>query len=310
MRIRSLVTFQDPSPSPRWRSRRWLVSLVALPALVVLTGCVPQNQYDDLMTAYRSQEQQLLACQADLESSRANEAALRNQLARAAEDLRALEAFRDGQGGDLGKLRADYEALLKRLEDLKLTALPENLSNALRDLAARFGDLVTFDEKRGMLRFNSDVTFDLGDATLRPKAADLLRQLAPILNSPEARPFEIKVLGHTDNVPIKRDTTKAKHPTNVFLSAHRAISVRDALVSDGVQAGRIEVAGFGEFRPIVPNGPGGAAQNRRVEVFLTPATGSFDAPASASGGSGGGGGAPAAPTKRPPAKPVDDMPVK
>jgi hypothetical protein len=64
----------------------------------------------------------------------------------------------------------------------------------------------------------------------------------------------------------------AQHPTNMHLSAHRAISVRDALVSDGVTANRMQVAGYGEFRPIVPNGANGAAQNRRVEIFLTPLT--------------------------------------
>lgn len=306
--MRTRLNLVRPTSS-RSRRFRFLVGVVALPAVAALTGCVPQNQYDDLMTAYRSQEQQLLACQAELESSRANEAALRNQLARAAEDLRGLEAFRNGQGGDLSKLQADYLALLKRLEDLKLTALPENLSNALRDLADRFGGMVTYDEKRGMLRFNADVTFDLGDATLKPKAKDLIRQLSTILNSPEARPFEIKVLGHTDNVPISRPDTRSKHPTNIYLSAHRAVSVRDAMVSDGVQPGRVEVAGFGEFRPIVANGPRGAAENRRVEVFLTPATGTFDAPAAASGG-GGGTSRPAPAAPPPPVKPADDGPLK
>ena len=58
----------------------------------------------------------------------------------------------------------------------------------------------------------------------------------------------------------------------MHLSAHRAISVRDALVGDGVSANRMQIAGYGEFRPIVPNGPNGAAANRRVEIYLTPLT--------------------------------------
>jgi len=277
----------------------------ALLPLLLLSACVQQKQYDDLMTAYRSQEQSLLACQSELDSARSNESALRGQLTRASEELTALERFRDSQGGDLERLRQDYLALLKRLEDLRISPLPESLNAALRALAERHPEILSFDEKRGLLRFNADFTFDLGDATLKSSAAALIRQLAGILNSPDAAPFEIKVLGHTDNVPIGRPETRAKHPTNVHLSAHRAISVRDALIRDGITAGRIEVAGFGEFRPLVPNGPRGAAENRRVEVFLTPATGDFNAPASAirSGGSA----APAAGGQRPPARPPEEQ---
>lgn len=277
-------------------------------ALAALGACVPQTQYDDLLTAYRAQEQGLLACQADLEGLRANEGAMRSQLSRAAEDLRALEGFRDGQGGDLERLREDYQALLRRLESLNISPLPEALNRELAMFASRHGDLVTFDPKRGMLRFNTDFTFDLGEATLKANAAQLIRQLAPILNSPEASSFEIKVLGHTDNVPITRAQTLAKHPTNVFLSAHRAIAVRDAMVRDGILPGRIQVAGFGEFRPAVANGARGAAENRRVEVYLLPASGSFNESASA----GGGARQPAAVAPAParPARPVDDEPVK
>ncbi|NCF41171.1 MAG: OmpA family protein, partial [Planctomycetia bacterium] len=63
---------------------------------------------------------------------------------------------------------------------------------------------------------------------------------------------------------------RAKHPTNMHLSTHRAISVRDALVKDGIAANRVQVAGYGEFRPVAENGKRGSATNRRVEIFLTP----------------------------------------
>jgi len=41
----------------------------------------------------------------------------------------------------------------------------------------------------------------------------------------------------------------ALRPTNMYLLAHRAISVRDALVSDGVAANRMQVVGYGEISP-------------------------------------------------------------
>ena len=42
------------------------------------------------------------------------------------------------------------------------------------------------------------------------------------------------------------------------------------MVAAGVDPARIQVAGYGEFRPIVLNGTKGAAENRRVELVMVP----------------------------------------
>lgn len=237
---------------------------------LALWGCVPQEKYDSLLTSYRSQEQQLISTQGELDTIRTNESRLRSQLAQAAADLESAHSLRGGQGADLDKLLADYEAMLTQIANLEGGPLPESVNEALTALAAQYPDVMTFDAKRGMLRFSSDFTFDLGSANLKPGTAALLGKVAAILNSPEATNFEVVVVGHTDNVPIRRSSTAAQHPTNLHLSAHRAITVRDALVHDGVAGNRFEVAGYGEYRPVVANGARGAEQNRRVEVFLTP----------------------------------------
>lgn len=247
-------------------SRFLLLPLAGL-SLVGLTGCIPQSKYDDLMTAYRSKEQQVLTLQGDLDSSRANEEALRLQLAKAAEDLRLAQDMMKNGGGDLAALEARYKELLDRVNGWNGGPLTESLSGVLADIANLYPDLLEFDAKRGMLRFKSDVTFDSGSAVLSARAVEVLRKIAPVFNSADAVKLEVKVVGHTDNQPINR--VKAQHPTNVHLSAHRAIAVRDELVRGGVQAGRFQVAGYGEFRPIVPNGAKGARENRRVEIFLT-----------------------------------------
>jgi hypothetical protein len=125
-----------------------------------------------------------------------------------------------------------------------------------------------------MLRFKNDFTFDSGSDQLKSGATAVLGRLATILNSPTASKFEVKVVGHTDNAPLVR--TKAKFGTNVMLSVFRSASLRNALVKDGVSARRFQVAGYGEFRPVVVNGAKGAAENRRVELYLTPLA--FDGP--------------------------------
>ncbi|MSR28003.1 MAG: OmpA family protein [Phycisphaerales bacterium] len=241
----------------------------ALLALVAVAGvgCVPQTKYNDLELAYRSQQQQLLRTQAELETASANENRLRTQIAQASGDLEALEALRKGQTVDVDKLLADYESLLTKIGSLNGGPLPAEVNAALSSLAAQYPEILSFDEKRGMIRFSSDFTFDSGSAGLKASAIAALKQLAPILDSAAASDLEVVVVGHTDNVPINRSA--AQHPSNMHLSAHRAIGVRDALVRDGVDANRFMVAGYGEFRPVVDNGASGSAQNRRVEMYLT-----------------------------------------
>lgn len=239
-------------------------------SVLVLAGCVPQQKYDALLGSYRSQEQQLLATQSELDTLRANESRLRSQLSQAAGDLESMQALRDGKGADLDDLIGKYEALLAQVGDLGTGPLPEAVNEALESLVAQYPDILSYDARRGMLRFSSDFTFDSGSASLKSGAADLLVKLASVINAPEVNSYEVVVVGHTDNVPIRKAATAAQHPTNLHLSAHRAISVRDALVRDGVAANRFEVAGYGEYRPVVANGPRGALENRRVEIFLTP----------------------------------------
>ncbi len=241
----------------------------ALLTIVVVAGagCVPQAKYNDLELAYRSQQQQLLRTQSELETVNANEARLRMQIAQASGDLESLEALRKGQTVDVDKLLADYEGLLSKIGTMNGGPLPAEVNAALSSLAAQYPEILSFDEKRGMIRFSADFTFDSGSATLKPSALSALKALAPILDSAAAGDLEVVVMGHTDNVPIKRSA--AQHPSNMHLSAHRAIGVRDALVRDGVGADRFMVAGYGEFRPMVDNGNNGAAGNRRVEIYLT-----------------------------------------
>ena len=250
--------------------RRTVVAILGSTIVLSTAGCVPQEKYDNLLTAYRTKEQQLYQTTAEMETMSDNEAMLRDQLKRANGDVtRALS--RVGNSDDeVARLRQDYEAMLETVSSFDVGPLPAQLNQALVRLASQHSDMLTYDEQTGMLRFSSDFTFDLGKASLSSGARNTLKQLAGILNSTDAAAFETQVVGHTDNVPIRRPATKRDHPTNTHLSVHRAISVRDALVSDGVQPNRVQVAGYGEYRPIAPNGKKGAAANRRVEIYLVP----------------------------------------
>jgi OOP family OmpA-OmpF porin len=73
----------------------------------------------------------------------------------------------------------------------------------------------------------------------------------------------IVVVGHTDR--------KGSEAYNLNLSLRRAEAVRDALVSGGVAADRIDTIGRGEWDPAVPTADEVAEPaNRRAEIFILP----------------------------------------
>ena len=95
------------------------------------------------------------------------------------------------------------------------------------------------------------------------------RRLLESSRPPTAVPLEVLIVGHTDDVPVTH--SRQSHPSNLHLSVHRAIAVRNALVNSGVTPDNVRVAGDGEFHPLVANTSGGTAENRRVEIYLVPA---------------------------------------
>jgi len=149
--------------------------------------------------------------------------------------------------------------------------LPVELSTMLEDFAEG-RKMVTYDSDRGIVKFESDLLFEKGSDRVASAAAGAIKSLCGILNSEQGKKFDIIIAGHTDNIPIGKPATRAKHPTNWHLSAHRAISVLDVMAKSGVAQERMSVRGFGEFRPIAENKPNkrGNPQNRRVEIYIVP----------------------------------------
>lgn len=246
---------------------------------LVAGGCAAQDQYDHTVTANRSLQEQLAASEAEKQAAEQRLAATQQQLEQTRHAQGDLQTRYDELNASVDSLDAANRDYMQRIAQLEIGPLPVEVENAITDLAMAHPNLLTFDANMGLVRFASDFTFDLGSTDLKPDATATLTALAAILNEPAAADLEARVVGHTDNVPIRRAATRAKHPTNTHLSVHRAISVGDALTRAGVNANRIQVAGYGEHRPIVANGPGGAAANRRVEIFLAPIAASSVPPA-------------------------------
>ena len=84
------------------------------------------------------------------------------------------------------------------------------------------------------------------------------KKIAKLMNSEKYKSLRVSIEGHTDHT--------ASRDYNQKLSERRAAAVKDALVADGVDAGRLQTAGHGEDRPISPNvTPEQRANNRRIE---------------------------------------------
>ena len=286
-------------------------ALVALLGMLFLGGCVNQSEFDRLTETNRSLTEANERLRQERDEARAALDVLRGNLARAEQALQALQ----GQYGDAtGQLDAALRALRDmegRFGDINFAPLDAQTDAALRALADQFPNLITYDAARGMLRFASDLTFDSGSAVVRENAREALNALGQILTSQAAQGYEVHVVGHTDSQRISANTARL-HPTNTHLSAHRAIAVRDALRQMNVRPEKMMVAGWGEFRPAVPNNPGGnTPQNRRVEIFLTKSTLGAGAPVGTDAGApvgapGSGGSRSVAPDRQaPPARASD-----
>jgi outer membrane protein OmpA-like peptidoglycan-associated protein len=112
---------------------------------------------------------------------------------------------------------------------------------------------------RGMVLTLGDVLFDTGRAELKSGAGRKLDQLAQFLTEhPDRR---VQIDGFTDSV--------GTDGYNEELSQRRADAVKAALITRGIDPGRIGTEGYGKAYPVASNTDSGGRQlNRRVEVVI------------------------------------------
>ena len=172
------------------------------------------------------------------------------------------------------------------LKDIRIDDLSKKLNTALKE---KIGELTQYrseffgkikkiigDEEEINIvgdRFvlQSEIFFKSGSADIGKKGKEKIKEITLLLISitnkiPKDIDWLIQVEGHTDNLPI----SNSKYPSNWELSTSRAISVAKVMMANGIKSNKINVAGYGEFRPLVENiSSKNREKNRRIELKLT-----------------------------------------
>ncbi len=109
--------------------------------------------------------------------------------------------------------------------------------------------------------------FNSGSATPRPETLDTLRQ---IVASVGRTPYDVRIEGHTDNIPIH----DAEFESNWELSSARATRIAQLILAlHAIAPERLSAAGYAEFHPVASNTTAeGRAENRRVDLVILPRT--------------------------------------
>ncbi len=142
----------------------------------------------------------------------------------------------------------------------------ERISSEMAALTKQMGIAqnveVTMSREGIIIRVSGNLLFDSGRADLKD---DALPVLAAITKRVRSMPNELRVEGHTDNIPISTPF----YPSNWELSSARALAVTRYLVDNGISPRRPGSIGFGEYRPVVPNDTrDNRAKNRRVDIVI------------------------------------------
>jgi len=168
------------------------------------------------------------------------------------------------------QLKQDLESL-KKTKEKEVQTLSKTYEDLVQEMKSEVAQgQVTITELKGKLTLDvlDKILFDSGQAEIKPNGLAVLLRVIGILK--EVKDKQIRIEGHTDNIPIRGALSK-KYATNWELSAARATNVTRYLQNQGIDPVILSAAAYGEYRPVADNGtPEGRAKNRRIAIILLP----------------------------------------
>lgn len=209
--------------------------------------------------AQQQAEQARLQAEADARArQQAQEQAEREAAQRASAEQARAEADAARAQADAANQRAQQSA--EEANRLRDQAVQER--NALREqLLQQFNAVLpTRESPRGLVVNMSDVLFDINKYTLKENAKLALAKISGIVISHPG--LNLVVEGYTD--------ITGSDEYNQHLSEERADTVRDFLVTQGVNPQAVTAVGYGKAYPVASNDTReGRTLNRRVELVVS-----------------------------------------
>lgn len=163
------------------------------------------------------------------------------------EEKSTEELAREQDFAELGELQEKFEIYIEE----------KGLSLRLQTQLTGKGLLLTIRE---------GVLYEPGSAELTEEAKTMTNEISQLLVTD--LPRFVYIEGHTDNVPVQSE----EFPSNWELSAVRAINFMKLILENKeLDPEKFSATGYGEYQPIEANDtPEGKAENRRVEVLISP----------------------------------------
>jgi chemotaxis protein MotB len=269
--------------------RKFHISIAVLAAAFIASGCVSTGEFEKMQADKNDEIKKLQQQNAALDQQKASleelkaalekqkteledqktalenqKSALENQTTSLAGQKTALEQKNMAAQQQVGTLEQQKAALLaaSQQRQQQYDALVLSLSKEVEK-----GQLQV-KQYQNMLSVDlaEQIFFDSGRATLKAGGKDVLKKVGDALKGYENK--IIRVVGHTDNVPIAK-TLQDTFPTNWELSVARATNVVRVLQEVGIPAERMVASGRSEYDPVAPNDTAeGRQKNRRIEILL------------------------------------------
>ena len=145
----------------------------------------------------------------------------------------------------------------------ELAKIFQNLEQLANEFHLQKEINLAFTREGLVMRLSEHTLFELGAADISTEALPLLEKIGAIISKTA---YQIRIEGHTDNLPIHTEM----FPSNWELSTARAVNVlRYFIKYHSIDPQRLAAEGFSEFHPLVANDTSeNRAKNRRVEIIF------------------------------------------
>ena len=221
-------------------------TILALALVLGLAGCVSSGKFNRLKAEQSLLMNEKASLQKQTDQLAQDNQTMKNQIASLQAKSDSLLAERDALQKTQQETVNQYDAIVGKLSQ------EVNKGNLQ---IRQYKDMLTVDVAE-------KIFFDLGSATIKPSGQEVLRHVGDAMaNYPDK---VIRVVGHTDNVPLKGRIT------NWELSAMRATHVVRFLQEQcSIDPHLLIAAGRSEYQPVASNDtPEGRQKNRRIEITL------------------------------------------